>query len=74
MKFSLFILIESKWNLKIIGMPALANLIVILIESKWNLKDNTVSLFPDGALDINRIKVEFKVHHQSCLSVMASPY
>ena len=32
----------------------------ILIESQWNLNDDTVSLFPDGALDINRITVEFK--------------
>ena len=54
------ILIESQWNLNtsVPSIPDFSN--IILIESQWNLNNSFTAFSCSGAIDINRITVEFK--------------
>ena len=53
------VLIESDWNLKLIGTVSAACLAFVLIESDWNLKISN-RYAPHTLLGINRIRLEFK--------------
>ena len=57
------VLIESDWNLKLIGTVSAACLAFVLIESDWNLKLSACicELYHLGS--INRIRLEFKVKY-----------
>ena len=58
--YSISILIESQWNLKMLLKIFLMMLFFILIESQWNLKQYMTLLHKKYVLHINRITVEFK--------------
>ena len=60
MLLNALILIESQWNLNtsVPSIPDFSN--IILIESQWNLNNSFTAFSCSGAIDINRITVEFK--------------
>ena len=59
--FSITVLIESDWNLKMPCIQTLRPPALVLIESDWNLKDHRDSNGTPKGSRINRIRLEFKV-------------
>ena len=60
MLLNALILIESQWNLNCCNILHLKCYNLILIESQWNLNNSFTAFSCSGAIDINRITVEFK--------------
>ena len=73
MRFEIYILIESQWNLNLPAASYLPLLLPILIESQWNLNKIT-NLSTGEFIHINRITVEFKLHLLSQLVLLPLPY
>ncbi len=62
--FHLLILIESQWNLNGSVMHRCCPECMILIESQWNLNKRVGGIYEKIYEYINRITVEFKLHHR----------